>query len=208
MFKLEYEFSGFVKTFVSEWISQTVILNLKFKPNLLIVSLSMMRKLQPWNFGAQIRNNSRDICDTQKYLFCKHKNLKKNRNFPQNRTTTFVQILITLQDTFLLWYCLKRYIFNMAKRKVSQEDLRKMMAQAKTSKPSASAPPVNKKYKLSSREVALLEVQKKEAEGKKTKEMERKAAALAALPKPDAVPRKTILKNITAAGNLKLQINN
>ena len=89
----------------------------------------------------------------------------------------------------------------MAKRKVTQDDLRKMMAQVKTSKgpstSSSSAPP-NKKYKLSSRELALLEEQRREDERKRLKEKERKAAALAGVPKPDAVPQKSILKNKSA----------
>jgi hypothetical protein len=89
----------------------------------------------------------------------------------------------------------------MAKRKVSQEDLRKMMAQVKTSKAPSASGPANKKFKLSSRELALLEEQKREDERKKAKERERKAAALAGIPKPDAVPQKSILKNKSAPGS-------
>jgi hypothetical protein len=87
----------------------------------------------------------------------------------------------------------------MAKRKVTQDDLRIMMAQVKTAKgPATSSAPPNKKYKLSSRELALLETQRREDERKRAKDKERKAAALAGVPKPDAVPQKSILKNKSA----------
>jgi hypothetical protein len=54
----------------------------------------------------------------------------------------------------------------------------------------------NKYYKISIFK-ALLEEQRREDERKKAKEKERKAAALAGLPKPEAVPQKSILKNKT-----------
>ena len=94
----------------------------------------------------------------------------------------------------------------MAKRKVTQDDLRKMMAQVKTTKASASTGPASKKYKLSSRELALLEEKKREDESKRAKERERKAAALAGLPKPDAVPQKSILKNKPTNGDFTFWI--
>ena len=93
----------------------------------------------------------------------------------------------------------------MAKRKVTQDDLRKMMAQVKTTKAPAASGPASKKYKLSSRELALLEEQKREDEKKRAKEKERKAAALAGLPKPDAVPQKSILKNKPTSGDSMFQ---
>ena len=88
----------------------------------------------------------------------------------------------------------------MAKRTVTQDDLRKLMAQAKTAKGPQTNAASSKRYKLSSRELALLEDQKREDERKKAKEREKKAAALANLPSLDAVPQKSILKNKSAPG--------
>jgi hypothetical protein len=91
----------------------------------------------------------------------------------------------------------------MAKRKVTQDDLRKLMAQAKTAKgPAPASSASSKRYKLSSRELALLEEQKREDERKRAKEREKKASALAGLPAPDAVPQKSILKNKSAPGKV------
>ena len=50
-----------------------------------------------------------------------------------------------------------------SKRKINQDDLRKMMAQVKTGTKSSSGggAPISKRYKLSSRELSLMEEQKK-----------------------------------------------
>jgi len=68
------------------------------------------------------------------------------------------------------------------------------LSKIKTSKDASGQPP-NKKYKLSSKEQALIEEQKREDERRKSREKEKKAALAAALPNPDAVPQKSILKN-------------
>ena len=86
-----------------------------------------------------------------------------------------------------------------SKRKVNQDDLRKMMAKVKTgSNVSAPGSTVSKRYKLSSRELALMEEQKRQQEERrKVKEAQTKAslAKLPPAPLPDAKPQKSILKN-------------
>lgn len=77
-------------------------------------------------------------------------------------------------------------------------DLQRYNFQIKTSGAKDASGPGNKKYKLSSRELALMEEQKRDEERRKSREKEKKAAALASLPPvPDAsaVPQKSILKN-------------
>lgn len=83
----------------------------------------------------------------------------------------------------------------MAKRAVSQNDLRKMMADIKSSKPTTAATSTSKKLKLSSRELALLE-EREEKKRLKEKAKEEKLARKAALiPNKDLKPQKSILKN-------------
>lgn len=87
-----------------------------------------------------------------------------------------------------------------SKRKINQDDLRKMMAQVKTGTKSSSGggPPISKRYKLSSRELSLMEEQKRQQdERKKLKEAQNKASLskLPPAPPPEAKPQKSILKN-------------
>ena len=87
-----------------------------------------------------------------------------------------------------------------SKRKINQGDLRKMMAQVKTgaSGSQGGGATISKRYKLSSRELALMEEQKKQQEDrKKLREAQNKAslAKLPPAPPPDARPQKSILKN-------------
>ena len=87
-----------------------------------------------------------------------------------------------------------------SKRKVKQEDLRQMMAKVKPSSAggSSSGASISKRYKLGSRELALLEEQKRQQEERKRlKEAKIKASQAKLLPAPssDAKPQKSILKN-------------
>ena len=87
-----------------------------------------------------------------------------------------------------------------SKRKINQDDLRKMMAQVKTGTKSSSGGglPISKRYKLSSRELSLMEEQKRQQdERKKLKEAQNKASLskLPPAPPPEAKPQKSILKN-------------
>ena len=87
-----------------------------------------------------------------------------------------------------------------SKRKVNQDDLRKMMAKVKTgsSAGNGSGPSVPKRYKISSREKALIEEQERQRnELKRFKEAQNKAALakLPPAPSPNAKPQKSILKN-------------
>ena len=87
-----------------------------------------------------------------------------------------------------------------SKRKINQDDLRKMMAKVKTgaSAGSGGGPSVPKRYKISSREKALIEEQERQRnELKRLKEAQNKAtlAKLPPAPPPDAKPQKSILKN-------------
>ena len=90
-----------------------------------------------------------------------------------------------------------------SKRKINQDDLRKMMAKVKTGSgvgPGGGAS-ISKRYKLSSREFALMEEQKRhQEERKRLKEAQSKASQvkLPPAPPPDAKPQKSILKNTAA----------
>jgi len=87
-----------------------------------------------------------------------------------------------------------------SKRKINQDDLRKMMAKVKTgaSAGAGTGSSLPKRYKISSREKALIEEQEKQKnEFKLFKEAQNKAniAKLPPAPSPDAKPQKSILKN-------------
>ena len=86
-----------------------------------------------------------------------------------------------------------------SKRKINQDDLRKMMAKVKTGASSGASVP--KRYKISSREKALMEEQEKQkSELRKIKEAQNKAmlAKIPPAPLPDAKPQKSILKNTSS----------
>ena len=89
-----------------------------------------------------------------------------------------------------------------SKRKINQGDLRKMMAQVKTGSGGVQGgATVSKRYKLSSRELALMEEQKRQQEDRKRLKEAQNKAALAKLPPaplPGARPQKSILKNTCA----------
>ena len=90
-----------------------------------------------------------------------------------------------------------------SKRKINQGDLRKMMAKVKTGSGAGpgSGASASKRYKLSSRELSLMEEQKKQqVERKRMKEAQIKTsqAKLPPAPPPDAKPQKSILKNKAA----------
>ena len=82
----------------------------------------------------------------------------------------------------------------MSKRKIDQDQLRKLMAKAAgPAKPTASS----KRYKVSAREMALIEEQKRQDEKEKAKARqlkEQKKAAMTPVPAPDVKPAKSILK--------------
>ena len=86
-----------------------------------------------------------------------------------------------------------------SKRKVNQDDLRKMMAKVKTgSNTSGPGSTVSKRYKLSSRELALMEEQKRQQEERRKLKEAQTHTSLSKLhpaPPPDAKPQKSILKN-------------
>ena len=87
-----------------------------------------------------------------------------------------------------------------SKRKVNQDDLRKMMAKVKTGSAvgPATGASISKRYKVSSRELILMEEQKRQQEERKRlKEAQSKASQLKLppAPPPDAKPQKSILKN-------------
>ena len=85
-----------------------------------------------------------------------------------------------------------------SKRKVNQDDLRKMMAKVKTgSNITGPGSTVSKRYKLSSRELALIEEQKRQQEERRKLKEAQTQASLSKLPPappPDAKPQKSILK--------------
>ena len=90
-----------------------------------------------------------------------------------------------------------------SKRKINQDDLRKMMAKVKTGPGGGTGAQssISKRYKLSSRELALMEEQKRQQEERKRlKEAHIKAfqAKLPPAPPPEAKPQKSILKNTAA----------
>jgi len=95
-----------------------------------------------------------------------------------------------------------------SKRKINQDDLRKMMAKVKTGASSGASVP--KRYKISSREKALMEEQEKQkSELRKMKEAQNKAmlAKIPPAPLPDAKPQKSILKNTSYTPQIVIPSN-
>ena len=95
-----------------------------------------------------------------------------------------------------------------SKRKINQDDLRKMMAKVKTG--SSSGASIPKRYKISSREKALMEEQEKQkSELKKFKEAQNKAALakLPPVPPPNVKPQKSILKNTSYTPQIVIPAN-
>ena len=88
-------------------------------------------------------------------------------------------------------------------KKVSQADLRKLMSGSIGKGSAGSGSAGSKRYKVSGRELALIEEQKRikaaEKERKAAKASAAAAALAATLPPTDAKPVKSILKNKAAA---------
>ena len=93
------------------------------------------------------------------------------------------------------------YVLKMAsKRKVTQDDLRKMMAEMKSNPSSKSSS--SKKMKLSSRELALLEEEKRQKALRDQEKIRLKQDKMARIvPNKDLQPKKSILKNSSTTSN-------
>ena len=82
-----------------------------------------------------------------------------------------------------------------AKRKVTQNDLRKMMAEMKSGT-SLSKPSAPKKLKLNSKELALLEEEKRQKAVRDQERIRLKQEHMSrVVPNKDLQPKKSILKN-------------
>ena len=90
-----------------------------------------------------------------------------------------------------------------SKRKVTQNDLRKMMAEMKSSSTSASSTKTsNKKLKLSARELALLEEEKRSKAQNDQEKLRLKQEKMSRIvPNKDLQPKKSILKNTSTTSN-------
>ena len=87
-----------------------------------------------------------------------------------------------------------------SKRKVTQDDLRKMMAEMKSNPSSKSSS--SKKMKLSSRELALLEEEKRQKALRDQEKIRLKQDKMARIvPNKDLQPKKSILKNSSTTSN-------
>ena len=86
-----------------------------------------------------------------------------------------------------------------SKRKVTQDDLRKMMAEMKSSSTSSTKTSANKKLKLSARELALLEEEKRSKAQKDLDKLRLKQEKMSRIvPNKDLQPKKSILKNTSS----------
>jgi len=99
-----------------------------------------------------------------------------------------------------------------SQKKVSQADLRKLMSGSINKSGGASSATSSKRYKVSGRELALIEEQKRiklaEKERKAAKASAAAAALAATLPPTDAKPVKSILKNkASSAAPLQPQLS-
>merc|ERR1711993_22451 len=89
-----------------------------------------------------------------------------------------------------------------SKRKVTQDDLRKMMAEMKSSSTSSTKTSGNKKLKLSARELALLEEEKRSKAQKDQEKLRLKQEKMSRIvPNKDLQPKKSILKNTSSTSN-------
>ena len=87
-----------------------------------------------------------------------------------------------------------------SKRKVTQDDLRKMMAEMKSNPSSKSSN--SKKMKLSSRELALIEDEKRQKALRDQEKIRLKQDKMARIvPNKDLQPKKSILKNSSTTSN-------
>jgi len=89
-----------------------------------------------------------------------------------------------------------------SKRKVTQNDLRKMMAEMKSSSSASSTKTSSKKLKLSARELALLEEEKRSKAQKDQEKLRLKQEKMSRIvPNKDLQPKKSILKNTSTTSN-------